>query len=199
MTKHELTGYDIRHVKARFEYDGDQLREDKILDTNRMDHSQLRFDCSCGEEDMTLTEAEGHIESPYKDGLNARKVEETFEKVYLGKPIVTGEWDGDFIKRIGRAYYVGIEQEDGSYAVVKMWQETERIGRNEPRIKESDNTHAKMELHHVKRDFDPDDVANCVSRGTKLDDASRGVYRVSDDYEELLETYFDGYNPKGKL
>lgn len=203
MTEHEITRTDIRHVTTRYEYDGDEIQEKEVVSTMPIDNSVPQYNCKCGEDDMTLLEAQVHMEEQY-----ARVAPETFEEVanaiYHDETVRTGIRENGFVVRKftgrGNKYCVGMHEQDDTYILMFAMKGSETINRGDPKLKTRENEYVKCEL---KRSGLPNisevDEDNLITYLTnlqgfeKVDTGYVGGYRVT-PLSTVLSDLFKWYD-----
>ena len=108
-------------------------------------------------------------------------------KVHRGKEVETGVEEDQFVLQHtqGVCTFVGQREDNDTYVVGKMWEKSEIVGRDEPRLKTWENEYIKCELYRMDIE-DPTD-------------SNKTVEQIADDikndrYDEKLDTgYVNGW------
>jgi len=211
--EHELTAQDIRHVEAKYEYDGDRLHEKEITDTETVDHSYKQFSCSCGEDEMSAHEAINHIESA-SDEVKPETFDRVARQLFNGERINTGKRSNGFVLKgrfpdsdtantpmrsgVGVGISIGDGEEFGErYIVAFMRKGTETRGRNSPKLKTRQAEYVKASFYGVDLDGVVEDLSKigelCNERGKSLDRGYVNGYRTT-PIRDVLDDLFKWYS-----
>jgi len=121
--------------------------------------------------------------------VTPKTFEEIANAIHTNDSITTGIGENGFVLQhtfnTQNCTFVGLHEQDSEYVVGKMWKKSEVTGRNDPKLKTSENKYVQCDLYRL-------DISD-------LDDSDDTVEQIAEkidgkSYDEKIDTgYINGH------